>query len=381
MLGTLIALAGRAWSDAPAPKWYDTIAFSGYLQGSYVGNLSSPQLGSGGNAPNVDRVFDQESNSFNLNAFHLQVTKPVGDDNYGFTVKMQTGRDARIIGSTGFGATDFDLEEAYLTYVVPCLKKLSFIGGKFVTLEGVEVIESPLNPNFSEGLLFGFAEPFTHTGVKANYAFTDKVNATVGVVNGWDTSADVNSGKTVIWQIATTPIKQVSWSLEGTYGPEALVTNNSMRNSVDSVINYNVTDKLSLWGQANWGQDSNVTALAPTRPGSATVHWSGLGAWVQYVFNSWYTEALRFEVFDDQSGADRLGGLGGGVTGVPVPSEALDQTQKEITWTHKFQLTKGIATRLEYRHDWSNEGVFFGHAAGSTGKDQNTISADWVVTF
>ena len=89
---------------------------------------------------------------------------------------------------------------------------------------------------------------------------------------------------------------------------------------------------------------------------------------MQYAFLSWYTQALRFEAFNDQGGANRLG------TG-------LNNTMKEITWTHKFQLTKGLATRLEYRHDWSNQGVFAMHDPGRMGTNQNTISADWVVTF
>ncbi len=367
---------GTAYADAPAAKWYDTYTIGGYIEGSYVGNLSSPQTVAGPGT-NRARLFDVEENSFNLNMFHLNFSKPMGDDNYAFTGKFHTGRDARVIKSVGtFGGTDFDVQEAYMTVAVPSYKKLTFTGGKFVTLEGVEVIESPANPNFSEGLLFGFAEPFTHTGVKSNLVLNDKANVTVGVVNGWDTAADANDGKTIIWQIATTPLKQVAWSFEGTYGPEALTNNVSKRTSLDTVLNVNPTDKLSLWLQGNWGQDTNVTPLAPTTQGTSTVWWSGIGAWAQYAFNSWYSEALRFEVFRDQNGAARLG-----TALVTDPGPAVNQTLKEITWTHKFQVTKNVATRLEYRHDWSNVGFFEGHAPGSTGTNQNTISADWVVTF
>lgn len=376
LISTFTATA-LVYADAPAPKWSDTLALSGYVQGSYVGNLSAPQPQTGG-AMNRTRAFDEESNSFNLNAFHLQVAKPMSDDNYAFTAKLHTGRDARVIHSAGTGgANDFDLQEAYLTVAVPSLKKLTFTGGKFVTFDGVEVIESPVNPNFSEGLFFTYAEPFTHTGVKANYVFTDKVNASVGVVNGWDTTADSNDGKTIIWQIATTPAKMLTWTFEGTYGPEALTgSNKSERTSLDTVANIMPTDKLSLWFQANWGQDTNVTPLAPTTAGNSTVHWGGVGVWAQYAFNSWYTEALRFEVFADQNGAARLG------TALAInPGPAVNQTMKEITWTHKFQVAKNMFTRLEYRHDWSNVGFFLGHAPGSTGTNQNTISADYVLTF
>ncbi len=41
---------------------------------------------------------------------------------------------------------------------------LTLKGGKFVTLLGQKVIESPNNLNFSRGYLFGLAIPLTHTG-------------------------------------------------------------------------------------------------------------------------------------------------------------------------------------------------------------------------
>jgi putative OmpL-like beta-barrel porin-2 len=367
---------GTAYADAPAPKWYDTYSVGGYIEGSYVGNLNDPST-----KTNTDRIFDQESNSFNLNMFHLNFSKPMGDDNYAFTGKIHSGRDARVIKSAGTPSTptnpDFDIEEAYVTVAVPKMKQLTFTGGKFVTLEGVEIIEAPANPNFSEGLLFGFAEPFTHTGLKANYAFNDKYNATVGVVNGWDTEADANDGKTIIWQTSANPIKMLTWTFEGSYGPEASTDNRSERTSLDTVVNANVTDKLSLWFQGNWGQDTNLVrsgsgvtnvVTGTGAIGPSTVRWSGLGTWAQYAVNSWLTEALRFEVFDDQGGANRLG-------------NGVNETMKEFTWTNKFQIAKNVFTRLEYRHDWSNQGVFNLHAPGQTGTNQNTISMDYYVQF
>src|SRR6266480_446704 len=90
VVGLILLGGATAYAvDAPAAKWYDTIGMSGYLEGSYVGNLSAPQKPLANAAtPNVDRLFDQETNSFNLNAFHMQIAKPVGDEGYGFTAKL-----------------------------------------------------------------------------------------------------------------------------------------------------------------------------------------------------------------------------------------------------------------------------------------------------
>ena len=54
--------------------------------------------------------------------------------------------------------------------------------GKFATLLGYEVIESPSNLNVSRGYLFTLAIPLTHTGGLASYTFTDGFNMTAGVV-------------------------------------------------------------------------------------------------------------------------------------------------------------------------------------------------------
>lgn len=356
---------GTAYADAPAPKWYDVLGLSGYLQSSYVGNLeNSPR-----NTGNQGRQFDTSGNSFSLNTFLLQIAKPVGDsDHYGFTVRLRAGQDAQLLntpsaGGQGPGGSLY-VQEAYATYAAT--SKLSIIGGKFVTSEGVEVVDTVNNPNFSEGLLFTFAEPIGHTGIKANYAFNSTVNATIGVVNGWDGapanqgSPDINTGKTVIWQVATTPTKQTSWSFEGTYGKEQADPSHSQRLSLDTVAGYNPTDKLSLNVQGNWGEDTNFVG------GKGTSHWDGLGAWASYATTSKDTEVGRFEVLADQNNASRLGGV--------------NQTIKEFTLTHKHMWTSALGTRLEYRHDWSNQ-AYFVRTDGSAVRNQNTISVDWFVTF
>jgi len=372
--GLMMAAASMAYADAPAPKWYDTIAMSGYLQGSYTGNFeASPE-----NKSSQGRQYDTNSNSFNFNTFLLQIAKPVGDsDHYGFTVRLRTGQDASALS----GAGQLFVQEAYATYAAT--SKLSIIGGKFVTMEGFEGADTVNNPNFSEGLLFFAAEPITHTGIKANYTFSDKVNATIGIVNGWDAlsanqgAPDINDSKTVIWQVATTPTKKITWSFQGTYGDEQVTpslssADHSKRLSLDTVAGFNPTDKLSLNAQLNWGED---TDLPNGTGGTMTTHWDGAGIWASYATTSKFTEIARFEVLGDQNNADRFGAFVG-----TNPPTTTNQTVKEFTLTHKTMLTASLGTRIEYRHDWSNE-AYFVRSDGSSVRNQNTISMDWFVTF
>jgi hypothetical protein len=365
----LSAVTAFAYADAPAAKWYDTIALSGYGDASYVGNLNSPhEAGTGTKLGNAGRQLDTDSNGFSFNTFLLQIAKPVGDsDHYGFTVRLRTGQDARALGGS-----DLWVQEAYLTYAVPSTK-LQLIGGKFVTPEGYEVVDAVSNPNYSLGLLFFAAEPITHTGIKANYTINSMVNATVGVVNGWDSlpgnqgEPDTNDGKTILWQVATTPTKQITWSFQGTYGKEMADPTHSQRLSLDTVLGFNPIDKLTTALQGNWGEDTNALA------NNGTTHWDGLGVWASYALTSKFTESARFEVLADQNNADRFGttGFANGTT---------NQTVKEFTLTHKTMLTSSMGTRLEYRHDWSNQ-AYFVKEDGSGVRNQNTISADWFVTF
>ena len=76
----------------------------------------------------------------------------------------------------------FDLQEAYISARVPIGEGPVIKVGKFVTLLGSEVIESPSNLNYSRGYLFTLAIPLTHTGVLASYSFTDWLSVQGGIV-------------------------------------------------------------------------------------------------------------------------------------------------------------------------------------------------------
>jgi hypothetical protein len=354
----LVVMAGASVQAAEG-NWYDAIAIGGHVQGSYVTALGkdTPQT-------NQLRVYDA-NNGFNINQAQIRIGKPVGDDNYGFGIKLLAGNDAESIHSNGLGtATDsFDLQEAYVNMAVPAVKGLTFTGGKFVTTAGVEVIESPLNLTIEPGLLFFYGLPFTHTGVKAGYTVNDMISVMAGVVNGWDQVQDTNAGKTMIFQVATTPMKALTANFTGSYGPELLTINKSKRTHLDFVLGYTGIDKLSLNAEALWGQDSNVGGVDD----SGTTPWSGFGLWAGYAASNCINPGVRFEVFKDQHNANRLG-------------SGMNQTAKSFTLLNKFVTSKATFVRLQYRYDWSNEAAYT-RDDGTFVSTQKTISADWVVTF
>jgi len=169
------------------------ITLSGYVDtsyteqfagaGEYSANTPFGGQNAGGGPSNVHanlRQFDTSNNTFNINAVKIALEKALPDKNdwaAGFRIDTIYGEDAKYLNDTAInGATNTSglaLEQALVKFRVPVGNGLDIYAGKFVTLLGYEVIESPANLNFSRGLLFTNAIPLTHTGVYADYKFND----------------------------------------------------------------------------------------------------------------------------------------------------------------------------------------------------------------
>src|SRR5216683_4988220 len=198
------------------------------------------------------RVFDLENNSFALRQFGLQVAKQP-KEGFGGLVNITVGKDAQVIhsfpelasnGGSGLtaGGSMFDVTQAFLQY---SSGPLTVIAGKFVTLQGSEVIWTPTNVNASHSILFG-AIPFTHTGVRATWALSDTVSLIAGVNNGWDQLTDANKGKTLELGATLNPIKPLSITLSGYSGKEGVTPNEGTRTSLNAVASYAIIDPLSV---------------------------------------------------------------------------------------------------------------------------------------
>ena len=137
---------------------------------------------------------------FNMNAFKLALEKPLSDENRwqaGFRADLIVGQDASIgspdaIGGLGsnassmilFNTSSFWLEQAYVVFRVPVGNGLDIRVGKFVDPAGYEVVERPVNLDFSYGLLFSNLLPTTLTGMQAIYHFDDQWSTRFGVADG-----------------------------------------------------------------------------------------------------------------------------------------------------------------------------------------------------
>ena len=151
----------------------------------------------GGNQASLHE-FDTNNDNFNVNAVKIALEKALPDKNEwaaGFRIDTIYGSDAKYLGDSAFnGATTtgtntinnsgLALEQALVKFRIPVGNGLDVYMGKFVTLLGYEVIESPANLNFSRGLLFTNAIPLTNTGIYFDYKFNDTFEAKLGIVDG-----------------------------------------------------------------------------------------------------------------------------------------------------------------------------------------------------
>ena len=181
-----------------APMKDAGITVGGWVQASWTYNFDSPD-----NQTNVLRVFDFEDQDPTLNQVVLFIDRAVAYDKEKFDIggrmEWMWGGDARLIHANGVmdGGQDddeqFDPTQFYIDMTLPVGNGLKLRVGKYVTTLGYETINPTLNAFYSHSFLFGYAIPFTHLGVQANYQFSDSFEGYFGVVRGWEQGfEDVN---------------------------------------------------------------------------------------------------------------------------------------------------------------------------------------------
>jgi hypothetical protein len=326
-----VAGMGSASFAADAPSLTDMLASSGITASGYVSGTYEHFSGT----PTY-RQFDVDKNSF---VFH-QAGLTLGyqpKDGFGGVVQLMAGSDAAIVSAAeGSSGSEFEVLQAYAQYASG---PWTVIAGKYLTLVGAEVIAPTGNVNISRSFTF-FAEPLTHTGVRATFAATDKVNLFFGVNNGWNIVHDNNTAKTVELGASFAPSKAFSFSLQGYSGKEPVDTDiDGTRTIVDFVGSWYATDALTIQLNYDWGRQSGV----PNGGNSTTsLKWNTGALYVNYLINPTWRVSLRVEQLDDKDGF-----MTGGT-----------QKLKEGTLTVGWMPSKNFELRLEGRYDTSNEDSF-----------------------
>jgi hypothetical protein len=357
-------------SGVVLPSGLAGVELSGFVDTSFTYNINEPN-----NQVNGLRVFDTRDGDFMLNNVELAIGKAATQDSpVGFRADLHMGSDAEVTGSvtTGLGSTtdEMDIQQAYVEYLAPVGSGLNLKMGKLTTLAGAEVTESKDNWNISRSWLFGFAEPLTHTGVRAAYPISETVTGYVGINNGWDVVDDNNTYKSL--ETGATIALPGGVSLAATYlfGPEQARDNHDDRHFGSLVLGFDPTEQLHLKLAADIGYEQDGLSDAHGQNAS----WNGLAAYAKYDVTDRWALAGRVEIFNDQDAA-RLSAVLPTGFGLSVRDVQLTG----ITLTNEFKLHEHLIARAEYRHDRADDKIFI--ADQGLESYQNTVAFELIAPF
>ena len=385
--------------DSTAAADDGKIIFSGYLDTYYNHAFNNPASGSLLGTGGAGRAFDRTVDQFSLGLVQLKTTYTsskidiVADLTFGPNAELGNFGNVNNQAYPNSGGvslytnprfanlygTSAAIKQAYGTW--KATSKLSFTVGQFGTHIGYEVIDAPINYNYSLSNLFNNG-PFYHVGAKVNYAFSDRFAVMAGLVNNWDNLLDNNKTKDIIAQVYVKPVD--GWNVyfnyiggngDDTYPNKAYLTGGGAAGSFTGVLNnnnfvgksnynrhlfdlttgYQVTDKLYFGLNAAYGfykgddaaADSAIQDETLTRGGTArhVLDWGGVALYSNYQITDWFGIGVRAEHFEDSYGVRYIGGVLGGVINnsltITAPITLASghfQLKPEFRWDHSANM-------------------------------------------
>ncbi|MCJ8166616.1 porin [Pontibacter sp. E15-1] len=339
-----------------------SLSISGYVDAYYQYNLNKPESGL-----NQGRIFDTKHNNFSLGLVQTMFTYTKGRATV--VADLTFGPNAEL-GNFGNEGTARVIKQAFLSYALT--PKLNFTIGQYGTHIGYELIDAPLNYNYSLSYLFGNG-PFYHTGAKLDYAVNDKLGLMLGVVNGWDGLSDFNDKKSVTAQAHLAPVPGFDLFLNWIGGDEYNTLSNfgdnkgSYTSLYDLTTSYALNDALKVGINAAYG--AFYTGYAETdasNPWSDDAKWGGAALYLNYAVTPTVGLGMRTEYFSDPEGVRYFGPL-------QVAS---------LTLTGDVKMASGnLNVKPEIRFDKSQDGFFENSSGSFSKKSQTTIGAAFIYSF
>jgi hypothetical protein len=296
-------------SATPTPGKF---TFSGYLDTYYIGNFNRPVNQSNGGESGVARVFDLKAGQFGIGlvqgraGYTSDKIDAVFDMAFGPFADLGNYGNATSLNALASTSTSLAIKQAFIAWKP--VANLTLTAGQFGTHIGYEVIDAPVNYNYSLSYLFGNG-PFYHVGFKAQYGFSDRAYLMLGLVNNVDNIFDNNRAKGLIGQFFFSPVS--GWNVylngivsnEGTPDANGNTPSNSAYSVFDLTTTYQITDRFYLGFNGAVGShkgDYQGTAIGEAKA------WNGFALYSNYAFSEGFGLGVRYENFNNSSGARAL---------------------------------------------------------------------------
>ncbi len=274
--------------------------------------------------PNIQTSFADEQNSVSIGMVDLVLEQSVGKASFVGEVSFGPRNESSVYG--------LNIQNLYVSYALT--EKLSLTAGYMGTFVGYEVISPAGNFNYSTSYLFTNG-PFQNAGIKADYAFSDKVSLMVGLFNDWNVLQDMNGVSDFGAQLYVAPVD--GWDV---YFNFITGYNHSLAGNLtefDITTGYQISDAFYLG--LNF-----ATASAKNDDTDLDDGFTGIALYPQYAFSDAVALGLRYENFSWKNG------------------------ESYNAFTFSLPITSGPLTFIpEFRIDTADEDVFMDSDMAATG--------------
>lgn len=231
--------------------------------------------------PNIETSFADEQNSVSIGMVDLVLEQTVGKASFVGEVSFGPRNESSVYG--------LNIQNLYVSYALS--EKLSLTAGYMGTFVGYEVISPAGNFNYSTSRLFTNG-PFQNAGIKADYAFSDRVAVMVGLFNDWNVLQDFNGVSDFGAQLYVSPLDGWDVYLNFITGAHDMAFYTETPGTVtefDITTGYQISDAFYLG--MNFAT-SSVKFNDDTEDG-----FTGVALYPQYAFSDAVAFGIRYENF------------------------------------------------------------------------------------
>ena len=359
-----LASAVLAEESHPLNTMLPSTTLSGYVDTSAIYNLGTGKA----QAARFVNTGSDRQDGFNVNAVKIALEKPLDEGTWsaGYKAELWAGPDAAALPG-GFGSSNLALKQAYVSLRAPIGNGLDFKIGQYDPIIGYEVADAVSNPNFSRS--FGFQiEPLSHTGILANYQFTDAVGLAVGIANthfgAINQKASVGNADESLktYQAGLTLKAPESWGWIAGSSVYAGIIDGGISSAKDS---------LSLYAGASLSTPIKALSLGFSYDYLANGYNNGYGNYASTPATGFglgsanyspTSYANAFAVYASYQITEKLkanlrGEYANSSGGIFLPGGSNDEKVTGLTATFDYSLWANVTTRAEFRWD---------HAAGGS---------------
>ncbi|RZT00212.1 porin [Aquimarina brevivitae] len=332
-----LSFLGMQAQEETEKKWFDNVNVSGSVDGYYRYNITAD-----------NRDFFAPGTSFvNRAGFALGMANVILNyegSKVGFVADLVYGPrgEEAVFLSTGSSQI---VNQLYVYWNVSEKVKLTF--GNFNTYLGYEVISPVGNFNYSTSYMFSYG-PFSHTGLKADFALNDEWSAMLAVMNPTDYTESNPFDTYIVGAQLGYSGETGSAFLNFRYGNEGEPGAVGPTFQADLTTGWDLTESFYL------GINGTYLSTEPQGDGDASGFY-GIALYPQLKTSESFTIGLRGEYFAQYNGGLVFADGGGFISPIAFDNEG-DGDVIAITLTGSYDVGD-LTLKPEFRLD-SSEDVF-----------------------